>query len=932
MDIKKIMFITFLLLAILTIGAVNADENVTSDDLKVSDDVCTPNDELNSPTYESDEYFIDVSEYEMCIAGRDYNKDEEVAYIVLPGDATKGSFRIINNGEVVARVDISDDEKYWEVDDEDGTLYGSIFLKDVNLTKIHDGDELSFQFLEYSSGQYVTVDWFTVVYKVNLTNSYMKLSEIGGKMDESDVDIQVSGIDMENMDENFTYVYVAKKEGIFTIFIEGVHDDIDIFKEDLNTTKRPYAITEDEYGDSYYRFAFSLNDINTFISRNITGVESFKDLVDNNIIASGNDVYFDLVDDEENEIYSKMMTLKISADGKILFEEEKVEIDYLISDIIMYENWRETQIIDLSVKKDVSGRIIIYLNDNMTPAFEKDLSQLTPVDFDEEDDFNYYTLTIKDLNITSAGEYILRLYVDDNEGEHIYHYDADDPEILRVFESQTVDVGGVTVDVDPIPKSVDDNETLITIDGTASAEDEVLIYVDGNQQAITIKLGDCKKDDTGNYIIESNDLNLGVGEHNLNITYKGVNLTAKVDLTTNIVIDFSKENETIYTTFNDVFVSIYLVGENIYTTNIDGNINLTVMDDGNIITTFEKEITDLNYEGSLESYVIRTNDLNAQLNGTYNVVVRYFGNKGTYQINSTLSFKAFGPEDYGASIEEVINDVDSSVITFNNTPLDYNIFVEINGNETVEFNKSDLNTGFNQDKKIYSIKYNQLKGFREGTNSIRVYIDTNAGYIDLAGGNVIVDLEKNIDPLLTISIADIEEGNAANAVITTNSTFTGEVIVQVANTNYSVNITNGQGSLSVNGLSPNTYTATVLFKSDGIFNDSIKTTTFKVTSKPAPQVQKADVVKLTLKKVKIKKSAKKLILQATLKINGVGKKGAKLTFKFNGKKYKVKTKKKGVAKVTISKKVLKKLKVGKKVKYQVSYGKTVKKLSAKVKK
>ena len=148
----------------------------------------------------------------------------------------------------------------------------------------------------------------------------MKLSQIGGKMDEDDVDIQVSGIDMQKMDENFTYVYVAQKEGIFTIYIDGVHDDVDIFEEDLNTTKRHYVITEDEYGDSYYRFGFSLNDINTFISRNITGVDSFKDLVDNNIIASGNDVYFNLDDDEGEEIYSKMMTLNISPDGKILFD------------------------------------------------------------------------------------------------------------------------------------------------------------------------------------------------------------------------------------------------------------------------------------------------------------------------------------------------------------------------------------------------------------------------------------------------------------------------------------------------------------------------------------------------------------------------------------------------------------------------------------
>ncbi|MDO5814176.1 MAG: hypothetical protein Q4Q18_00955, partial [Methanobrevibacter sp.] len=92
-----------------------------------------------------------------------------------------------------------------------------------------------------------------------------------------------------------------------------------------------------------------------------------------------------------------------------------------------------------------------------------------------------------------------------------------------------------------------------------------------------------------------------------------------------------------------------------------------------------------------------------------------------------------------------------------------------------------------------------------------------------------------------------------------------------------------------------------------------------------------DIVKLAIKKVKVKKSAKRLVLKATLKINGIAKKGLKVKFKFNKKKYTAKTNKKGVAKVTIKKKVLKKLKVGKKVKIQASYGKTVKKIKVKVK-
>ena len=91
-------------------------------------------------------------------------------------------------------------------------------------------------------------------------------------------------------------------------------------------------------------------------------------------------------------------------------------------------------------------------------------------------------------------------------------------------------------------------------------------------------------------------------------------------------------------------------------------------------------------------------------------------------------------------------------------------------------------------------------------------------------------------------------------------------------------------------------------------------------------------LKLTLKKVTVKKSAKKLVLTAKLTKGKTLIKGKKITFKFKGKTYKAKTNKKGVAKVTIKKSVLKKLKVGKKVKYQAKYGKLTKKVTVKVKK
>lgn len=91
-------------------------------------------------------------------------------------------------------------------------------------------------------------------------------------------------------------------------------------------------------------------------------------------------------------------------------------------------------------------------------------------------------------------------------------------------------------------------------------------------------------------------------------------------------------------------------------------------------------------------------------------------------------------------------------------------------------------------------------------------------------------------------------------------------------------------------------------------------------------------LKLTLKTVKVKKSAKKLVLTAKLTKGKSLIKGKTITFKFNGKTYKAKTNSKGIAKITVNKNILKKLKVGKKIYYQAKYNKLTVKKSTKVKK
>ena len=99
---------------------------------------------------------------------------------------------------------------------------------------------------------------------------------------------------------------------------------------------------------------------------------------------------------------------------------------------------------------------------------------------------------------------------------------------------------------------------------------------------------------------------------------------------------------------------------------------------------------------------------------------------------------------------------------------------------------------------------------------------------------------------------------------------------------------------------------------------------------------KTITVKKILKVKTVKKSNKKIVLRATLKLSKANKyvnkkaynkksalKNKKITVKFNGKTYKIKTNKKGIAKFTINKKMLNKLKSGKKYKVVFKYGKDI---------
>ena len=143
-----------------------------------------------------------------------------------------------------------------------------------------------------------------------------------------------------------------------------------------------------------------------------------------------------------------------------------------------------------------------------------------------------------------------------------------------------------------------------------------------------------------------------------------------------------------------------------------------------------------------------------------------------------------------------------------------------------------------------------------------------------------------------------------------------------------IRVSNRMASEVISGLGVGTHKIKVLYNDDVNFYSN--TFTVEVKDKPAPPV--SPTVTLSLSTAKVKKSAKKLVLKAKLLIDNKAVSGKVIKFKFNGKTYKAKTDKKGIAKAAIKHSVLKKLKVGKKVKYSASYeSKSVQK-TAKVKK
>lgn len=212
----------------------------------------------------------------------------------------------------------------------------------------------------------------------------------------------------------------------------------------------------------------------------------------------------------------------------------------------------------------------------------------------------------------------------------------------------------------------------------------------------------------------------------------------------------------------------------------------------------------------------------------------------------------------------------------------------------------------------------EIPGLTESSNKFKLEFKTNYGDVNKTR---YIYVTKN-DPAITAKVTPTVFVVGNSATISFNSHYKYAVKVYVDDELIATYDSISSFTKVISGLGVGQHKIKILADDGSSF---IKTFDITVNKKPT--------ISLSLKKLKtVKKSAKKVVLQATVKVNKKAKAKVKVTFKFNGKKYTAKTNSKGIAKVTIKKSVLKKLKKGKKITYQATYSTKTVKRTIKVKK
>ncbi|WP_292753010.1 Ig-like domain-containing protein [Methanobrevibacter sp.] len=338
-----------------------------------------------------------------------------------------------------------------------------------------------------------------------------------------------------------------------------------------------------------------------------------------------------------------------------------------------------------------------------------------------------------------------------------------------------------------------------------------------------------------------------------------------------------------------------------------------------------KALTDLNSNAVID-------EVNVYM-GTNLIKCHIVENSIKFRLPKTINFNTMtisfdGNDAYNSAFKTInvlkkITNIEPPECIINKEPLLFNLPIDAKGTVTIEINSKTYNSTILKGAVEFDISelgsgtYGYVISYG-GDNNYGSFTKTGNITIKTMLSNIIVPQEFNPSIDKTMMIKLPEDAN-------------GTIILTINNVVHTCDVVRGIANVKISELANGNYPYTITYSGDDKYSSFSKSGLLTVNKQttPAKPVTKTT---LTLKKVTVKRSAKKLTIQATLKINGKAVKGKWIKFKFNKKTYKSKTNAKGIAKITVKKSVLKKLKKGKKVTYTATYGKITKKVIVKVKK
>ena len=420
---------------------------------------------------------------------------------------------------------------------------------------------------------------------------------------------------------------------------------------------------------------------------------------------------------------------------------------------------------------------------------------------------------------------------------------------------------------------------------------EDAISVDGNKFSI-----DVPSQASGNFTVRADRdytemisngkasielINLAPGEYDVLIAYSGDDTYDSLSKTSKLIVP--RYDCPISANVDDIYVNQIALFNVAVLNEATGNVSVI--------------INGVYYNGTLDGGKAII-DVAGLANGTYDAVVKYFGDKNYVGNETTVKLNVLSlivPD--ADKVFDIPSDTKSSKYSINMTDAGGNLTVFVNGEA---YATKPLVNG------SASI---EVDGLAAGNYDISVVYSGDEKHASISK-NTTLSVPAPHVPVVKLTGSDV-------------------VMLYTAGSKYSVKLTSDGSPLSgktvnfvVNGKK---MTATT--DKDGVASIKIdlppKSGEYKVTGE-YNGVGASNTVKvksiMSAKNLKVKKSAKTLKIKVTLKkVNGKYLKSKKVTLKFNGKTYKAKTNKKGVATFKITKKVIKKLKKGKKYTYKATF-------------